>query len=161
MPPADQTARAARPAAYDAGPALVDRLGSASASGTRAVWSAAPATSWQADAAALVGEVLAHPEGGVIVVVPDAADVDRVLGEVGEARKAGVVAVLTSDQGPERRYREFVRGCGRARLVVGTRRGVRPHAHLRLVIVDDGNDSLLDPQAPYWDARDITTSART
>ena len=163
VPPADwiaqaDPARAARWAAYDAGPALVDRLGSASASGTRAVWSAAPATSWQADAAALVGEVLAHPEGGVIVVVPDAADVDRVLAEVGEARKAGVVAVLTSDQGPERRYREFVRVLrGGVRLVVGTRAAVFAPMHdLRLVIVwDDGNDSLLDPQAPYWDARDV------
>ena len=122
------------------------------------MWSAAPATSWAADLAALVDGVIGQPRGGVIVVVPDAADVDRVLVELDEARRAGVVATLTADQGPERRYREFVRILrGGARVVVGTRASVfAPVRDLRLIVVwDDGDDALVDPQAPYWDARDV------
>jgi primosomal protein N' (replication factor Y) (superfamily II helicase) len=148
-------------AAYENGPALAARLSApltAGAAPTRAVWSAAPATSWAADAAALVRAVLAQPVGGVIVVAPDAADVDRVLAELADVRAAGAVATLTADQGPERRYREFVRVLrGGVRVVVGTRASVfAPLPDLRLVLVwDDGDDALLDPQAPYWDARDV------
>lgn len=145
-------------AAYDAGPALIDRVAAGSSTGTRAVWSAAPATDWSADIAALARAVLANAEGGVIVVVPDAADVDRCLTHFADGKAAGAVAVLTADQGPERRYREFLRVLrGGARLVIGTRAAVfAPVSSLRLVIVwDDGNDALVDPQAPYWDARDV------
>jgi primosomal protein N' (replication factor Y) len=144
--------------AYDSGPALVGRLGAERPRGTRAVWSAAPATSWSADLAALARCVLVRPRGGVLVVVPDAADVERVVGEFEDAREAGVLATLTADQGPERRYREFVRVLrGGARLVVGTRASVfAPVADLSLLLVwDDGNDALVDHQAPYWDARDV------
>ena len=154
----EDPAWAVRWSAYDAGSALLDRIGAAAPSATRAVWSAAPSTSWAADIAALVGAALAQPEGGVVVVVPDAADVDRCLTEFAQARAAGVVAVLTADQGPERRYREFLRVLrGGARLVIGTRAAVfAPVRALRLIVVwDDGNDGLVDPQAPYWDARDV------
>lgn len=143
---------------YDAGPALIERLGSADGSPTRASWSAAPGSLWPDEVAALVGAVLARPIGGVIVVVPDAADVDRVLAGVPQAREAGVVAVLTADQGPERRYREFLRVLrGGVRLVIGTRGAVfAPLADLALLVVwDDGDDALVDPQAPYWHARDV------
>ena len=84
--------------------------------------------------------------GGVIVVVPDASDVERVMGEFDDARQAGVASVLTADQGPERRYREFVRILrGGARLVVGTRASVfAPVPDLRLIVVwDDGDDALV------------------
>ena len=147
--------------AYESGPALVARLASPRASGavpTRAAWSAAPATSWAADAITLARAVLAQPTGGVIVVVPDGTDVERVLAEVGDVRAAGAVATLVADHGPERRYREFVRILrGGVRLVVGTRASVfAPLPDLRLMIVwDDGDDALVDPQAPYWDGRDV------
>lgn len=144
--------------AYTRGEALLRRLDEAPGSGTRAVWSAAPAASWSADVAALARAVLARPVGGVLIVVPDARDVERCLAELDDARSAGVVAVLTADQGPERRYREFVRVLrGGARVVVGTRGAVfAPVSDLRLIVVwDDGDDALLDPQAPYWDARDV------
>jgi primosomal protein N' (replication factor Y) len=141
---------------YDAGPALVQRL--AAGSPTRAVWSSAPATSWSAEAAVLVRAVLAQPTGGVIVVVPDARDVARMAADLDDARAAGALATLTADQGPERRYREFVRILrGGVRVVVGTRGAVfAPMADLRLIVLwDDGDDSLADPQAPYWDARGV------
>ncbi len=145
-------------AAYDAGPALVARLSSSDRQATRAVWSAAPATSWSADAEALARCVLAQPTGGVLIVVPDAADVDRVAAGFADALAAGAMATLTAEQGPERRYREFVRTLrGSARLVVGTRASVfAPVVDLRLILVwDDGDDALVDPHAPYWDARDV------
>lgn len=144
--------------AYENGRALVQRLSAASDGPTRAAWSVAPATSWTADLAALARCVLAQPTGGVIIVLPDAADVDRCLAELADARAAGAVATLTADQGPERRYREFVRILrGGARVVVGTRGSVfAPVPDLRLIIVwDDGDDALADPQAPYWHARDV------
>jgi primosomal protein N' (replication factor Y) (superfamily II helicase) len=143
---------------YDRGAALLQRLAAAAPTGTRAVWSAAPATDWTADVGALVRTVLAQPVGDVIVVVPDAADVDRCRAELADAQAAHVLATLTADQGPERRYREFVRILrGGVRVVVGTRASVfAPLPNLRLLVVwDDGDDALVDPQAPYWDARDV------
>ena len=155
---AAESVDAARWDAYDHGPALVQRLSSTAGSVTRAVWSAAPATSWARDVGALARLVLAQPKGGVIIVVPDAADVGRCLDELVDVREAGALATLTAGDGPERRYREFVRILrGGVRMVVGTRASVfAPLPDLRLVIVwDDGDDALVDPQAPYWDARDV------
>ena len=152
------TVDASRWAAYTHGAALAGRLAAPAAGPMRAVWSAAPATDWPADVAALARAVLAQPTGGVLVVVPDARDADRCLAQFGDARAAGAVSVLTADLGPERRYREFVRVLrGGARLVIGTRASVfAPVRDLRLIVVwDDGDDGLVDPQAPYWDARGV------
>jgi primosomal protein N' (replication factor Y) len=155
--PAADPAGRQRWSAYAGGRALYDRLAAPRGETVRAAWSCAPATPWADDAAALVAATLSTG-GGVIVVVPDAADVDRLLARFADARAAGVLAALTADMGPERRYREFVRILrGGARLVVGTRSAVfAPVADLRLVLVwDDGDDALVDPHAPYWDARDV------
>jgi primosomal protein N' (replication factor Y) len=143
--------------AYTGGAALYDRILDSGVEPVRAVWSCAPATPWAHDVAALAQAALSTG-GGVVVVVPDAADVDRVLARVPQPREAGTVATLTADQGPERRYREYVRILrGAARLVVGTRSAVfAPVRDLRLIVVwDDGDDALVDPHAPYWDARDV------
>jgi primosomal protein N' (replication factor Y) len=145
-------------AAYDRGPALLQRLSAPGSSPTRATWSAAPASRWPEEVAGLVRAVLAQPVGGVVVVVPDSADVESVLAALAVEQAAGVVATLTADVGPERRYREFVRVLrGGARVVVGTRAAVfAPVADLRLLVLwDDGDDALADPQAPYWDAREV------
>ena len=143
--------------AYTGGRALLDRVKAAGDVPTRAVWSSAPAVAWADDVAALARAALAQG-GGVIVVVPDASDIERLLSRFADAHASGVVAVLSADQGPERRYREFVRILrGTTRLVIGTRSAVfAPVRDLRLVVVwDDGDDSLVDPHAPYWDARDV------
>lgn len=124
----------------------------------RAVWSAAPATSWAEEIGQLARSVLCRPDGGVLIVVPDAMAVERVLDELGDAVASGAAAILSAESGPERRYGQFLRVLrGGARVVVGTRAAVfAPVRDLRLVIVwDDGDDSLCDPQAPYWDARDV------
>ena len=144
---------------YTAGEALIRRLAVPPA-GTpvRAVWSAAPSGDWSRDTAELVRTVTSQPDGTVIVVVPDAADVDRLRLQLSDAFEAKAAATLTADMGPERRYREFLRVLrGGARVIVGTRASVfAPAQDLRLIIVwDDSDDALTDPQAPYWNARDV------
>jgi primosomal protein N' (replication factor Y) len=155
--PFDDNARR-RWQAYSGGAALFDRLTTGTSHGVRAVWSCAPATSWADDVSALVEGVLTGESGGVLVVVPDARDVERLLARLPQARTAGVVATLTADQGPERRYREFLRARrGLARVVIGTRSAVfAPVADLRLIVIwDDGDDALVEPHSPYWEARDV------
>lgn len=144
---------------YTAGPALLRRLAKATTDApVRAVWSAAPAGDWSCDVAALIETITSQDTGSVIVVVPDTYDVDRVLAALPDAVGERAVGVLTADMGPERRYREFLRILrAGVRVVVGTRASVfAPAADLRLIVVwDDGDESLTDPQAPYWNARDV------
>ena len=136
---------------YAHGAALLSHLSGTAP--TRAAWALAPSSSWAQETADLVLAATQDTTGGAIVVVPDAADVDRMLTALADAREA--VAVLTADMGPERRYREFLRVLrGGARIVVGTRASIFAPVHdLRLVVVwDDGNDVLVEPHAPYWHA---------
>jgi len=145
---------AQRWSAYSRGAEFLARISAAGS--TRVAWSLAPATSWAADIRDLVDAVLSQPQGGVIVVVPDAADVARMSKRMVHARET--TAVLTADMGPERRYREFLKVLrGGARLVIGTRASVfAPVNDLRLVVVwDDGNDVLDEPHAPYWHTTEV------
>ena len=123
----------------------------------RAVWSAPPGRHWSQPIAELARAVLASDsDAGVLIVAPDAADVAmlaRALDDTGDER-----ATLSADMGPERRYREFLRVLrGHARIVIGTRTAVfAPVRDLRLVIVwNDAEDTLWEPHAPYWNARDV------
>lgn len=143
---------------YTAGPALLRRVATPADDPVRAVWSLAPASDWREHVASLVMSVLSEPSGSVIVVVPDTTDVAGVLACLPAADEAGAIATLTADMGPERRYRQFLKVLrGGARVVVGTRASVfAPVPDLRLIVVwDDGDESLVDPQAPYWNARDV------
>lgn len=123
----------------------------------RVVWSSAPAT----DAVKEVVDLVTRQRRaglGALVVMPDVADVERLRSELVSLVGKSDLAVLTADQGPERRYREFLRvRTGQARTVIGTRNAVfAPVADLGAVIVwDDGDDVYRDPQAPYWDAREV------
>lgn len=140
----------------DGGSALLDRAQAGQLGVTRTVWSMPPARSWSAMVARLVRAVVARPTGGVLVIVPDAADTERLLADLDEVR--ATVAVLRADQGPERRYREFLRVLrGQARIVIGTRTAVfAPVTDLALTIVwNDGEDTLWEAHAPYWNARDV------
>lgn len=134
--------------AYTSGPALLDRCRAGQL--VRATWSSAPASSWPDEIAALARAV--QRDGGVIIIVPDAADVARLHACLPDA------AVLVADAGPERRYREFLRILrGEARLVIGTRTAIfAPLEVLDGIIVwGDGDESLWEQQAPYWNARDV------
>ena len=149
-------ADAERWAEYEHGAALCRRIADGDALRTRAVWSAAPGRRWVDDVAALARTALARESGGVIVVVPDAWDVQQLAAGLTDCRET--TAILTSDLGPERRYREFCRVLrGGARLVIGTRAAVfAPVPDLALMIIwDDGDDLLWEPHAPYWNARDV------
>lgn len=142
---------------YRHGPALLSGLGRSRRSGpVRACWGSAPGGAWPEEVGALVEALLSQDDGGVIVVVPDAWDVERASRAL--ASLAPTIAVLTADLGPERRYREFLRILrGQARIVIGTRASVfAPMANCRAIIVwQDDEESLWDPQGPYWNARDV------
>ena len=127
------------------------------ASPARVVWSSAPASDVVAEIVSLAR--WKRSEGrGVIIVVPDAADVARVRSELATVMPKLDIAELSADVGPERRYREFLRvRTGQATLVIGTRTAVfAPVEDLGAIIMwDDGNDVYRELHAPYWDAREV------
>ncbi|HET7902752.1 MAG TPA: primosome assembly protein PriA, partial [Candidatus Nanopelagicales bacterium] len=167
--PEPEAAPVARPrdagpwSAYAGGTALLARIGDAGAAfasdepGPRAVWTAGPGED-PAAAVALLAQAAAAAGRGVLVVAPDARDVRR-LDEALTARLgAGRHRVLTADLGPAARYRAYLEiRRGRVGVVVGTRAAVfAPVRDLGLVVLwDDGDDSLADPHAPYWHAREV------
>lgn len=142
---------------YRHGPALLRRLSrSRGEPALRACWASAPGGAWPDEVAALIDAVIDHGDGGVILVVPDAWDVERARSAL--AHLGSMTAVLTADLGPERRYLEFLRILrGQARVVIGTRAAVfAPMSRCRAIIVwQDADEALWDPQAPYWNARDV------
>ena len=141
---------------YTHGRALLQRAHDGRLDDVRGVWSAAPARPWTDDVVALVRAVLSREVGGVLVVVPDAWDVKQLCDATQEL--SSTRAVLSAELGPERRYREFCSVLrGESRFVVGTRTAVyAPVKDLRLIIVwDDADESCWEPQAPYWNARDV------
>ena len=127
------------------------------ASPARVVWSSAPASDVVAEIVSLAR--WKRSEGrGVIIVVPDAADVARVRSELATVMPELDIAELSADVGPERRYREFLRvRTGQATVVIGTRTAVfAPVEDLGAIIMwDDGNDVYRELHAPYWDAREV------
>jgi len=72
--------------------------------------------------------------------------------------------VLAADDGPSQRYRNWLSVLrGTASIVVGTRSAVfAPSKNLTAICVwDDWNETLSDPQAPYWHARDVAVLRST
>ena len=133
---------------YDQGPSMLERV--AQGQVVRATWSSAPASSWPAEVAALARSM--YRGGGVIIIVPDAADVDRLSSVMPDA------VLLLAEHGPERRYRAFLRVLrGQVSFAIGTRTAVfAPFEHVDGIIVwGDGDESLWEQQAPYWNARDV------
>lgn len=98
-------------------------------------------------------------DGKVVVVVPDRAAIDRVVESLNtnDCPKFAI-AILASDDGPAHRYRNWLSVLrGTASIVIGTRSAVfAPLGKLSAICVwDDWNETLSDPQAPYWHARDV------
>ncbi|MFI8527814.1 primosomal protein N' [Promicromonospora sukumoe] len=173
---ADETAPAPSSSAwapYRGGEAYLRRIASGEA--PRAVWSALPGVGVDAGesadkdtaagtphwAAAVAQAVRSCTAGGrgVLVVVPDARDVERVTAALeGAGAGADDVVRLLADDGPAPRYRAFLRALrGAARVVVGTRAAMfAPVADLGLVVLwGDGEETLAEPHAPYPHARDV------
>jgi primosomal protein N' (replication factor Y) len=124
------------------------------------VWTALPGLgddAWPA-ALAVVALVAAAAGRGVLAVLPDHRDVDRLVAALAGHGAADQVVRLTADAGPARRYTAFLRSArGQARIVVGTRAAaLAPVRDLGLVVCwDDGDDLHGEPRAPYPHARDV------
>lgn len=137
-------------------PALLERAGTEGPV-PRAAVVLEPVDAWTELAAAAVAAVTAaDPQRGALVVAPDQRDVAR----ASAALTARGIAheVLGSGDGPEKRYRAFLRILhGRSRVVVGSRSAAfAPIRDLALMILWDGDDDLLDePRAPYPHTRTV------
>lgn len=128
----------------------------------RAVWTVPPGRDW-AHVLATLADSVRRRGLQVLLVVPDQRDVDRltvacrrVVG--GGAAGRDLVADLSAGVGPSARYRRWLRAVrGHARIVVGTRSAVfTPLPEPGLVVLhDDGDDSFVEPRAPYPHTRDV------
>ena len=145
-------------ASYEFGQSFVDAV--LDGQTARAAWQIAPGDSWAAALAALAVKVV-KDGGGALLVVPDQRDVDTLEEALRELVGAKQITVLTAAQGPQARYRRFLSVLeGQGRLVIGTRSAAfAPVRDLRLaVVLHDGDDSLVDPRAPYVHAREVLTT---
>lgn len=118
----------------------------------RAALTVAPAS----DPAELIADLTVAHSGNAIIVVPDAADIARF--EVSLRQRWGdELALLTAAMPAKERYREFLRiRFGQATVVLGTRNSVFAPIDDALTIVwDDIDESLLEPRAPGWHAREV------
>ncbi len=140
---------------YLGGEALVERV--KQAQGPRAVWTVAPGDDWASMVAAMVARTAAV-NIGALVVVPDSREVARLTSALDDALGPGCYATLTAEGSVGQRYGEFLRALREGTsVVIGTRAAsFAPVRNLGLIVVwDDGDDSLADPRAPYWHARDV------
>lgn len=95
---------------------------------------------------------------GVIIVVPDARDTERIRAALEPVVGLGAIAELRAELGAAARYRNYLAiSRGQAKVVIGTRPAVyAPVADLGLICLwDDGDDLHADPRAPYPHARDV------
>ncbi|MBT0568020.1 primosomal protein N' [Williamsia sp. CHRR-6] len=141
-------------AQYRAGRSLLAAITAGGA--PRAAWQALPGERWEVRLAELAA-VAVRAGRGVIIVVPDQRDIDRVEATC-RATLGDRVVALSAGLGPTARYRRWLRvlrGC--ADVVVGTRSAAfAPVVDLGLMVVwDDGDDSLTEPRAPYPHPREV------
>jgi primosomal protein N' (replication factor Y) len=121
----------------------------------RAAWAALPGPEWPAEIA-IAAATTAAAGRGVVIVVPDTRDLDRVDAALTEAAQDHVS--LTADLGPAERYRRWLAvRRGLVQVVAGTRAAMfAPVAELGLVVLwDDGDDLHAEPRAPYPHAREV------
>ncbi|QPK78195.1 primosomal protein N' [Corynebacterium lizhenjunii] len=143
---------------YQHGASFVDAVLSGTVA--RAAWQVAAGKQWMEALAALAAKV-AIDGGGVVIVVPDQRDVDRLEAQLRTVVGAKQITTLTNSLGPQARYRRYLMALqGQARIVIGTRSAAyAPVQNLRLVaIYDDGDSSLVDNTKPYVHAREVLTT---
>ncbi|QUQ66766.1 primosomal protein N' [Kutzneria sp. CA-103260] len=154
----EPTAAPERPSAdswqrYTRGPAYLDAL--AGGRSANAVWQALPGEDWPARLAEVAATV-ASAGKGVVIVVPDYRDVNRVFAAC-QRLMDGVVA-LSADLGPGERYKRWLSVLrGTVRVVVGTKAAAfAPVADPGLFVVwDDGDSGHAEQLAPYPHVRDV------
>ncbi|MEV4639032.1 primosomal protein N' [Actinoplanes sp. NPDC049548] len=140
---------------YPAGSAFLHALAQGRA--PRAVWSALPGENWPARIAEAAAATVRSGRG-VVVVVADARDLERVDHALGKALGAGRHVALNAAAGPSERYRRFLAASRhQVPVVVGTRAAMfAPVGNLGLVVIwDDGDDLHAEPRAPYPHAREV------
>jgi len=138
---------------YPAGAAFL--AGLAEGRPVRAAWSALPGPEWPAEIA-IAAAATAAAGRGVVIVVPDARDLDRVDAALASVAQDHVC--LSADLGPAERYRRWLTvRRGLVQIVAGTRAAMfAPVADLGLVVLwDDGDDLHAEPRAPYPNAREV------
>jgi primosomal protein N' (replication factor Y) len=141
--------------AYTAGAAFLRGLSEGRA--LRAVWGALPGEDWArriAEAAAAT----VRAGRGVVIVVADARDLERMDRALGEALGSGRHVALNAALGPAERYRRFLQASRhQVPVVVGTRAAMwAPASKLGLVVIwDDGDDLHAEPRSPYPHAREV------
>lgn len=145
--------------AYQAGPAFVRRLAAGEA--PAASWLARPGVpkeqDWPAAIAAAAAVALIAGRG-VVIVVPDRRDVDRVDAALTLALGRRRHVRLTADQGPQARYTAWLSLLrGHIRCVVGTRAAAfAPVRDLGLLVCwDEGDDLHAEQRAPYPHTREV------
>jgi primosomal protein N' (replication factor Y) (superfamily II helicase) len=139
---------------YPAGGAFL--AGLADGRPVRAAWSAVPGPHWAAEIA-IAAATTAAAGRGVVIVVPDARDLERVDAAL-SVTSPGIHVCLTADLGPAERYRRWLAvRRGLVRVVAGTRAAMfAPVTDLGLVVLwDDGDDLHAEPRAPYPNAREV------
>jgi primosomal protein N' (replication factor Y) len=94
--------------------------------------------------------------GSVLVVAPDARDVERIRAALLAMDIAPVV--MQAGVGPAGRQRAFTEASIVERhVVLGTRSAVFAplRGHATTIMVGDGNDALVEPHTPGWHAREV------
>ena len=159
-PPYPPYAGAATPlAAYPRGPEFLAALRAGRS--PRAAWQVVPSVDpsgdWARGLASAAGAT-ADAGRGAVLVVPDHRDLARLERACAEVLGEAGFSVLSAELGPAARYRAFLAALrGDVRVVIGNRAAVfAPVPDLGLVaVVDDGDDLLAEPRAPYPHARDV------
>ncbi|MEJ6019645.1 primosomal protein N' [Corynebacterium sp. H113] len=126
----------------------------------RAAWHPTPGENTTLRIAELAASV-ARAGGGVLIVVPDQRRIDQLDVELRNFVSPRQITTLAAGTGPESRYRRYLDILhGQGRLVIGTRSAVfAPVLNLRLLVVlDDADDNLADPRAPYAHARTVAVT---
>jgi len=142
-------------AGYPTGAGYLRALASGGA--PRAVWSALPGEDWPARYAEAAAATV-HSGRGVLLVVADGRDLDRLDAALATALGPGRHVALSAALGPAQRYRRFLRASrGQVPVVAGTRAAMfAPVARPGLVAIwDDGDDLHAEPRAPYPHAREV------
>ncbi|WP_198171015.1 primosomal protein N' [Actinoplanes awajinensis] len=140
---------------YPTGPAYLKALEAGRPA--RAVWSALPGEDWSLRIAEAAAATVTGGRG-VVIVVGDARDLDRVDRSLGAVLGPGRHVALNAALGPAERYRRFLAASRhQVPVVVGTRAAMwAPAAELGLVVIwDDGDDLHAEPRSPYPHARDV------
>jgi primosomal protein N' (replication factor Y) (superfamily II helicase) len=142
-------------ASYPAGPSFLKAIEEGRAA--RAVWAAMPGEDWAARVAEAAAATVRGGRG-VVIVVADARDLDRVDQALGATLGAGRHIALNAALGPAERYRRFLAASRhRVPVVAGTRAAMwAPVAEIGLVVIwDDGDDLHAEPRSPYPHAREV------